>query len=223
MLAEYVAAHEQSVTQPPAHLSDVEAATLPTAALTAWNALRRDPQTAASSESVLCLGTGGVSLFAVQFAAARGDRVLATSGSDDKIERLREMGVRDVINYRSVPDWEKRVREIVSGGVDRVIEVGGGGTLERSLRAVRVGGQVSLIGALAGRGQVDPLPIIMKAIRLQGIYVGSRKMFEEMNDRIGAHALHPVIDRVFGFDEVHDALRYLESGKHFGKICIRLD
>jgi NADPH:quinone reductase-like Zn-dependent oxidoreductase len=219
MLAEYVAAQEQSVVQVPEHLSDEEAATLPTAALTAWNALaREDP----GPESVLTLGTGGVSIFAAQFAATRGDRVIATSGAAGKVGRLRALGVQDVINYHETPDWEKRVRELTGTGVDRVIEVGGAGTLDRSLRAVRVGGQVSLIGALAGRGQVDPLPIIMKAIRVQGIYVGSRRMFESMNRFIVTHLLRPVVDRTFGFDEVHEALRYLETGRHFGKICIRV-
>jgi NADPH:quinone reductase-like Zn-dependent oxidoreductase len=221
MLAEYVAADEQAVVHAPAHLSDEEAATLPTAGLTAWHALARDGDPV-GGESVLTLGTGGVSLFAVQFAIQHGSRVIATSSSGEKLERLRGLGVSDLINYIEVPDWERRVRELAKGGVDRVIEVGGAGTLERSLRAVRVDGQVSLVGALTGRGQFDPLPIVMKAIRVQGIYVGSRQMFEAMNEFVSAHRLRPVVDRIFRFEQAHEALRYLESGKHFGKVCVRL-
>jgi NADPH:quinone reductase-like Zn-dependent oxidoreductase len=221
MLAEYVAAHEESVVHAPGHLTIEEAATLPTAALTAWHALMCDSDPA-RTESVLTQGTGGVSLFAVQFAALRGARVIATSGSPEKISRLRAMGVSEIINYRETPEWEKPVRELTGGGADRIIEVGGGPTLGHSLRAVRVGGHVSLVGALAGAGQIDPLPIVMKSIRVQGIYVGSRRMFEEMNRFISERQMRPVIDRIFQFDEVHAALRYLESAGHFGKICIRI-
>jgi NADPH:quinone reductase-like Zn-dependent oxidoreductase len=221
LLAEYVVADQDSVVHVPPQLSDEEAATLPTAAVTAWNALSSDANLAAG-KSLLAIGTGGVSLFAVQFALQNNLRAIATSGSPEKFDRLRQMGVSEVIDYRSQPDWPKHIQEITGGGVDHVIEVGGPLTLERSLRAVRVGGHISLIGALAGRGQIDPVPIVMKAIRMQGIYVGSRKMFEEMNDFITNHRLRPIIDRTFSFQEVHEAFRHLESGKHFGKVCIRV-
>jgi NADPH:quinone reductase-like Zn-dependent oxidoreductase len=221
LLAEYVVADQDSVVHVPPHLSDEEAATLPTAAVTAWNALGSDPNLD-EGKSVLAIGTGGVSLFAVQFALEKNLRAIVTSGSPEKFDRLRQMGVWEVIDYVSQPDWPKHVQEITGGGVDHVVEVGGPLMLERSMRAVRVGGHISLVGALAGRGQIDPMPIVMRAIRMQGIYVGSRRMFEEMNDFISRHRLRPVIDRTFSFNEVHQALRHLESGKHFGKICIRV-
>jgi NADPH:quinone reductase-like Zn-dependent oxidoreductase len=175
-------------------------------------------------DTVLILGTGGVSLFALQFARLAGARVIATSGSDEKIERVKQLGASDCINYRAVPEWDRPVRELTGRtGVDLVIEVGGAGTLPRSLRAVRVGGQISLIGVLTGgAGEVNPLPAVMKKVRLQGIFVGSRAMFEAMNRAIALHRLRPVIDRIFPFTETREALHYLESGAHFGKVCIRL-
>jgi NADPH:quinone reductase-like Zn-dependent oxidoreductase len=218
-LAEYVVADAESVVRVPAYLSDDEASTLPTAAVTAWNALLSNT-TGVNSESVLTQGTGGVSLFAVQLASLMGASLISTTSSPEKAERLRQMGVTHVIDYRLTPDWEKSVRDRFKAGVDRIIEVGGAGTLERSLRAVRVGGHISLIGAVAGRGQIDPMPIVMKAIRVQGIYVGSRSMFQEMNEFISTHTLRPVIDKTFPFEQAQDAFRHLESGKHFGKVCI---
>jgi NADPH:quinone reductase-like Zn-dependent oxidoreductase len=221
LLAEYVVLHEDGVVRVPEHLTDEEAATLPCAAVTAWHALiaegRLEP-----GDSVLVQGTGGVSLFALQFARLTGARVIATSSSDAKLERVRQLGVSDGINYKTNPDWEERVRELTGGaGVDHVVEVGGAGTLGKSLRAVRTGGHVSLIGVLSGGGQVNPMPILMKNVRVQGIYVGSREMFEAMNRAIALHRLRPVVDRVFPFAEVCEALRYLESGAHFGKVVIR--
>jgi NADPH:quinone reductase-like Zn-dependent oxidoreductase len=221
VLAEYVVLEEQGVAHVPAHLTDEEAATLPCAALTAWNALVTQNGVKAG-ETVLTLGTGGVSIFALQFARMSGARVIATSSSDEKLERARALGASDGINYRATPDWDERVRELTGGrGVDHVIEVGGAGTLGRSLRAVRMGGRVSLIGVLSGRGgEANPLPILMKSVRVQGIYVGSRAMFEAMNQAIALHQLHPVIDRVFPFEQAPEALRYMESGAHFGKIAL---
>jgi NADPH:quinone reductase-like Zn-dependent oxidoreductase len=221
VLAEQVVLHEDGVVHVPAHLTDEEAATLPCAALTAWHALitagRLKP-----GDTVLTQGTGGVSLFAVQFARLAGARVIATSGSDAKLERVRQLGASDGINYKTTPDWEERVRELTGGtGVDHVIEVGGAGTLGKSLRAVRTGGTISLIGVLSGGGQVNPVSILMKSVRVQGIYVGSREMFEAMNRAVALHRLRPVVDQVFRLEEVKDALRYLESGKHFGKVCLR--
>lgn len=220
MLAEYVALNAEGVVPIPAHLSYEEAATLPCAAVTAWHALVTEGQVK-SGDTVLTQGTGGVSLFAVQFARLLGARVIATSSSDEKLQRLRELGASDLINYRSTPAWGDRARELSGGlGVDHVVEVGGAGTLPESFNAVRVGGRISLIGVLAGRGEMNPRPLIAKNLRLQGIFVGSRVMFEQMNAAIALHQLRPVIDRVFAFEEAQAALRHMESGAHFGKIVI---
>jgi NADPH:quinone reductase-like Zn-dependent oxidoreductase len=223
VLAEYVVFDEDGVVSVPPHLSDEEAATLPCAAVTAWHALVHEGQVKAG-DTILTQGTGGVSLFALQFARLLGARVIILSSSDAKLARARDMGAADGINYKTAPDWEKRVRDLTDNvGVDHVVELGGAGTLGRSLRAVRLGGHVSLIGVLTGAGGViNPLPLLMKNVRLQGIFVGSREMFESMNRAISLHQLRPVVDRVFGLEEVGPALRYLESGAHFGKVCVRL-
>jgi NADPH:quinone reductase-like Zn-dependent oxidoreductase len=222
LLAEYTVLHEDGIVPVPDHLTDEEAATLPCAAVTAWHALVSEGGLKAG-DSVLTQGTGGVSLFALQFARVLGARVLATSSSDAKLERVLKMGASDGINYKTTPDWDKRVRELTGEvGVDHVVEVGGAGTLGKSLRAVRLGGCISLIGVLTGGGEVNPLPILMKNVRVQGIYVGSREMFEAMNRAIALHKLRPVVDRVVAFQEIKDALRYLESGAHFGKIALRI-
>jgi NADPH:quinone reductase-like Zn-dependent oxidoreductase len=222
ILADYVLFRETGVVHVPEHLTDEEAATLPCAAVTAWNALVTQGGVH-PGDTVLIQGTGGVSLFALQFALLSGARVIATSSSDEKLARVRELGAPDGVNYRAAPDWDERVRELTGGkGVDHVVEVGGAGTLGRSLRAVRMGGRISLIGVLAGGdAEVNPLPALMKSIRIQGIYVGSRTMFEAMNQAISLHRLRPVVDRVFPFAEAREALRYMESGAHFGKICLR--
>lgn len=221
MLAEYVVLDQEGMVRVPGHLSDEEAATLPCAAVTAWHALVTSGGLK-PSDTVLVQGTGGVSLFALQFARARGARVIATSSSDEKLQRVRDMGAAEGINYRTTPDWGNKVRELTGGvGVDHVVEVGGAGTLGESLKAVRLGGRVSLIGVLSGMGEVNPTPILMKNICVQGIFVGSRAMFEAMNDTITAHHLRPVVDKVFSFDEVPAALRHMERGAHFGKIAIR--
>ena len=222
MLSEVVCLNAEGLTRFPHHLSYEEAATLPCAALTAWNALFRSGGLR-PGESVLVQGTGGVSIFALQFAKMAGARVIATSSSTAKLERVKAMGADESINYKTYPDWDKTVRDLTGGvGVDHIVEVGGAGTLPLSIRAVRRGGHIALIGVLTGGGEIDPRPILMKAIRLHGIYVGSREMFEEMNQALSLSALRPVIDRVFGFDEIAPAMRLLESGGHFGKICIRV-
>jgi NADPH:quinone reductase-like Zn-dependent oxidoreductase len=221
LLAEYAVLSQDGVVAVPAQLSDEEAATLPCAAVTAWHALVNEGGVKAG-DTVLIQGTGGVSLFALQFARLHGARVLATSSSDEKLARVLQMGASDGINYKTTPDWEEPVREKTGGvGVDHVVEVGGAGTLGKSLRAVRVGGRIYLIGVLTGGGQVNPLPILMKNVRVQGIYVGSRAMFEAMNRAIALHQLRPVVDRVFPFAEAQEALRYMESAAHFGKIALR--
>ncbi len=222
VFAEYVVFHESGVVQIPSHLSYEEAATLPCAAVTAWNALTTS--VLKPGITVLVQGTGGVSTFALQFAKMAGARVLVTSSSDQKLKKAAEMGAADGINYRSNPDWDKAVVERTEGiGVDHVIEVGGPGTLARSLNAVRVGGRISLIGLLTGADvTVNPMPILGKQIQVQGIFVGSRDMFEAMNRAITLHQLRPVVDRVFAFEEAREALRYMESGQHFGKIVIKI-
>ncbi len=222
VLAEYAVFHGDGLVHVPDHLSYEEAATLPCAGVTAWNALVTAGNLKAG-DTVLVLGTGGVSLFALQFARLVGARVIITSSSDAKLERARQLGASDTINYRSMPEWDERARALTGGaGVDHVVEVGGPGTLARSLRAVKMAGTISFIGVLAAPADVSLLPIIMKHVRVQGIYVGSRDMFEAMNRAIAFHKLKPVIDRVFPFEEAREALRHMASGAHFGKICIRV-
>jgi NADPH:quinone reductase-like Zn-dependent oxidoreductase len=223
MLAEHVVLHEDGVVHVPEHLTDEEAATLPCAAVTSWHALISEGNLKAG-DSVLVQGTGGVSIFALQFARLSGARVLATSSSDAKLERALRLGASDGINYKTTPDWEEKARELTGGsGVDHVVEVGGAGTFAKSLRDVRMNGRIYLIGILSGGGgQVNPTPILMKNARVQGIYVGSREMFEAMNRAIALHKLRPVVDRVFGFEEIRQALQHMESGAHFGKICLKV-
>jgi NADPH:quinone reductase-like Zn-dependent oxidoreductase len=223
VLAEYVALKEHGVVRVPAHLSYEEAATLPCAGLTAWQALITQGRIK-SGDTVVVMGTGGVSIFALQFALLSGARVIATTGSESKMERLKSLGACAVINYKTTPEWDKQVLELTGGkGADHVVEVGGAGTLARSLRAVRHGGFISLIGILGGIGEkFNPGNIITKGVRLQGIFVGSQEMFEDMNRAIAIAGLRPVIDRTFQFDEAAAALAFLESGRHFGKVCIRV-
>ncbi|MUL36100.1 zinc-dependent alcohol dehydrogenase family protein [Gloeocapsopsis dulcis] len=221
ILAEYAVLHEDGVVRVPEHLTDEEAATLPCAAVTAWNALFHAGNLKAG-DTVLVQGTGGVSIFALQFAKLAGAKVIATSSSDEKLERVRQMGAAETINYKQIPEWGKKAHVIANNGVDYVVEVGGAGTLTESLRAVRYGGQISLIGVLSGgKGEVATASILMKNVRVQGIYVGSREMFAAMNQAIALHKLRPVVDRVYPFHEAPEALKYMESGSHFGKICIR--
>lgn len=219
LLAEYAVLHEDGVVTVPEHLTDIEAATLPCAAVTAWNALTSGNVKA--GDTVLVQGTGGVSIFALQFAQILGAKVIATSSSDQKRERLQSLGASETINYKQTPDWGKKVYEL-TGGVDQVVEVGGAGTLNESLKAVTHGGQISLIGVLTGgKGEINTAAILMKNVRLQGIYVGHREMFEDMNRAIALHKIRPICDRVFPLELARSALEYMESGAHFGKICIQ--
>ncbi len=210
-----------SVTHAPAGWSHAEAATLTTAGLTAWRALVVEGGLKAG-DTVLVLGTGGVSVFALQFAKMMGAAVIATSSSDDKLARVRALGADHAINYRTNPQWGAEARDWTgSRGVDHVIEVGGPGTLPQSIRAVRVGGHVSLIGVLTGRGGEVPTALLMaRQARLQGIIVGSRREQVDMVRALDASRLRPVIDRSFGLDAIADAFRHQESGKHFGKIVL---
>ncbi len=224
MLSEFVVVRAEALLPIPEHLSFEQAATLPCAAVTAWNGLFVSGNLQ-PGQVLLLQGTGGVSLFGLQFGKLAGAKIIITSSSDAKLERARAMGADHTINYRSYPHWEKRVHEVTGGrGVDLTLEVGGVGTLSRTLRATRYGGHISLIGVLSGiTGEVETAHILHKAITIRGIYVGSREIFAAMNRAITQHKLEPVIDRVFAFDESPEAFRYLESAQHFGKIVIRLD
>lgn len=221
VLAEQVALEAGGVIPVPTHLSWQEAATLPCAALTAWHALMA-PRPLRAGETVLLLGTGGVSVFAQQFCALMGARTIVTSSSDGKLERMRSLGAAETINYRQTPDWEAKVVGLTDGlGADRVIEVGGPGTLQRSISACRVGGVIALIGILTGvQSAVAPTDIMRKSIALQGIYVGSRQMFAEMNRAIALHGLKPVIDEVFEFADARAAYHRMRRADHFGKLVI---
>jgi NADPH:quinone reductase-like Zn-dependent oxidoreductase len=221
VLGESVVLHQDGLVHIPAHLSFEEGATLPCAGVTAWHALITEGALK-PGDTVVTLGSGGVSLFAIQFAKLAGARVIATSSSDEKLSRLCALGASSGINYKTTPDWDKRVRELTGVGADHIVEVGGATTLPKSLKCVRMGGTISLIGNVGGNGDVNPLPLLMKNVRMQGIFVGSREMFEAMNRAIAASELRPVIDRVFPFDQARDAMHYMESGAHFGKICIKV-
>ena len=221
MLAEYVVMSQEGAVLAPAHLSFEEAATLPCAALTAWHALvtfgRAEP-----GETVLTQGTGGVSIFAIQFARILGLRVIATSSTAAKLARVRELGAAETINYRDVPEWQDEAKRLTGrAGVDLVVEVGGPGTFARSMEATRLGGRIAVIGLLSGSGEkVDPLTILRRRLAVSGIMVGSTEMFEAMNRAVSLHGVRPVIDRVFPFDEVPAAYRHMEAAGHVGKIVV---
>lgn len=223
VLARLMCVNEQGVSRVPGHLSDEEAACLPCAGLTAWSAVITQGHVG-PGDTVLVQGTGGVALFALQFAKMAGARVILTSSRDDKLARGRQLGADEVINYKSTPEWDRVVKDLTAGeGCDLVVELGGGGTLERSIRAARVGGTVSLIGVLSGATAAVPLPlVVMRNLRLQGVTVGSRDGFETMCRAIGRHRLRPVVDRVYDFDDVPSAFAHLESGHHMGKVCVRV-
>jgi NADPH:quinone reductase-like Zn-dependent oxidoreductase len=223
-LAERAVLAADGVVRVPGYLSDIEAATLPCAALTAWSAMVEQGEVGVD-DTVLVQGTGGVSIFALQIASALGASVIVTSSSEAKLERAREMGAWQTVNYAEDVAWGKTARRLTGGaGVDHVVEVGGAGTLEQSLKAVRVGGQISVIGVLSGgASELNIIPILMQNIRLQGILVGSRDGFERMNEFLAANEIRPAVDRVFPFAEVPDAFRHMASGAHFGKIAIAFD
>ena len=223
MLAEQVVLGEDGLVRIPDFLSFEEAACLPCAGLTAWYAMttRGGFQ---PGDSLLALGTGGVSVFALQFAVALGGTVIITSSSDAKLERAKELGASHTINYRSTPDWSKEVFRLTGKrGVDHVIEVGGPGTLDQSMNSVAGGGHIALIGVLTGFGapQASLFPLVARNVRLNGIYVGPRDVFETMNAFITEKSIRPVIDRVFAFGDAAEAFAHLESGSHFGKVVIR--
>jgi NADPH:quinone reductase-like Zn-dependent oxidoreductase len=224
VMAELVAFSEEGLVPVPNYLTLIEAATLPCAALTAWQALAVRGKLAAG-DSVLLLGTGGVSIFGLQFAKASGGKAIITSSSDAKLQRARELGADQCINYRTNPDWGKEAARLSGAdGVDHVIEVGGAGTFSQSVRACRFGGHLGLIGILAGREtSTEIFSIVPKSLNVYGIYVGSREMFEQMNRALEQNQIHPIVDKVFPFKEAVEAFRYMESGAHFGKVVIEFD
>jgi NADPH:quinone reductase-like Zn-dependent oxidoreductase len=224
MLAQYVVLREDGVVRIPEHLSWEEAATLPCAGVTAWNAVVHAGKIKAG-DVVVIQGTGGVSIFALQFAKLLGARVLGTSGSDEKLERAHKLGLDAGLNYKVQADWDKWVMQQTGGrGADLVVEVGGAGTFTRSLRAISIGGAVAQIGVLSQSTESVEVPLILhRQVRLRGIYVGSRAHFEEMNRALRLHGLKPVIDQVFSFNQAPEALRRMQAGAHFGKIVISLD
>lgn len=223
MLSEYVLLDQHGVVACPAHLSWEEAATLPCAALTAWQALVTEGQLKAG-DWVLLQGSGGVSLFALQFALMHGARVIVSSSQDAKLQRLTELGATGLINYRSTPDWHQQVMEITEGyGVDHVLEVGGPGSFAQSLQSLHPSGQVNVIGYLGGQqGEVNPLLILQRNARVRGIAVGPRQSFEAMNRAIESSGMRPLIDSVYDWLELPKALAYLQSGQHFGKVVLRI-
>ncbi|MFZ9889635.1 MAG: zinc-dependent alcohol dehydrogenase family protein, partial [Myxococcota bacterium] len=212
----------EGVARVPAHLSDVEASTLPCAALTAWSALF-ELGDVRPGQTVLLLGTGGVSLFGLQFSKLVGARAIVISSSDEKLARARALGADEVLNYRSTPHWGDRVRELSGDGVDHVLEVGGATTLPQSIRASRVGATLSLIGVLGGDTSPIALPaLFMGQRRVQGVFVGHRAGFEAMCRAISAARLAPVVDDVVAFDDAPAAFERMKRSEHFGKLCIRV-
>ena len=221
-MAEYMVLPEDGVVKVPAHLSDEQAASLPCAALTAWSALVTHDNLGPGAR-VLVQGTGGVALFALQFAKLRGAQVTVISSSDEKIAKARALGADASINYLRTPEWYKATREITGGrGYDHILELGGEKTLPQSLRCIRPGGTLSMIGVLSGGMLAAPLGLVVtRQVRLQGITVGNRDGFEAMMRAIDQHSLQPVTDKIFAFEQLKEAMSYLKSGAHFGKICIR--
>lgn len=220
LLSEYAVVHEDAVVAIPDHLSFEQAATLPCAALTAWNALTGGKPLMAG-QTVLTLGSGSVSLFAIQFARLFGARVIATTSTEEKARKLSALGAHDVINYRQTPDWHTAVRHLTNGrGVDQVIEVAGS-TIEQSILCTTAGGQVNFIGRMGGSAKpVDVTTLFMSAAHIRPIAVGNRAQFIAMNKAIGVNKLQPVIDKVFDFNNAIDAFAYLQAGDYFGKIVI---
>ena len=223
MLAQYVYGHEDSFLKFPEYLSYEEASTLPCAGLTAWNALIVQGKLK-PGQTIVIMGTGGVAIFALQLAKSIGARVILLSSKDEKIEKAKEMGADELINYTKTPNWEALVMEKTSRiGADLVLELGGGGTLAKSMACVKVNGRISLVGVLTGfEGQINPLPILTKSLSVNGIYVGSAEMQKQFHRALEVNEIHPVIDRVFDFEQVREAYEYMQKAQHFGKIVIRV-
>jgi NADPH:quinone reductase-like Zn-dependent oxidoreductase len=222
MLADYVVLPERGVVPLAASLSFEEAATLPCAGVTAWNALMMGQVPVREGASVLVLGTGGVSLLALQIAKAAGARVIATSSTAAKLDRVRALGADETINYRDQPEWGDAAAALAGGGLDHVVEVGGLGTLAQSIQAVGFGGEIALIGVLSMKGEANPMPLMTKGARLRGIFVGSAAMARALNAFVDAHGIRPVIDRVFDYADAKAAFAYQSSPDLFGKVVIRV-
>lgn len=222
MLQDFVVLKAHGVVPLAASLSFAQAACLPCAGVTAWNALMAGPRPLKAGESVLVLGSGGVSLLALQIAKAAGARVIATSSSDAKLDRVRALGADHLINYREQPAWGVEAARLADGGVDHVVEVGGAGTLAQSYDAVGYNGEIAFIGVLSPEGQSNPRAMMFKGASLRGIFVGSRAMAVQLNAFIDAHGIKPVIDRTFAMESALDAYRYQSSPELFGKVVITL-
>ena len=223
VLAKYFTGHQRGFVKIPDALSFEEAATLPTAALTAWNALF-EVGDLKPGETVLVQGSGGLGIFALQFALAAGARVLVLTGSEAKVDRLERMGAAHVIRYQQEPEWSRAVLEVTGGaGVAHVVETGGAGTIDESVKAAAVGGTISLVGLLTGAGgRLDMLPILAKTLRIHGVVAGSVEMFERMIGMIDHLGIRPVIDEAFELRDIAAAFEYLKSGRHLGKVIIRV-
>ncbi|MEI9988697.1 MAG: NAD(P)-dependent alcohol dehydrogenase [Rhizomicrobium sp.] len=224
VLAEKIVLHEDGLVALPSWMSFEEGASLACAAVTAWHGLMVAGHPIRPGDSVLVLGTGGVSMFALQFARAAGARVIATSSQDAKLERAKAHGASDLINYKTHPDWDKEVLRLTGGkGVDCVIEVGGSGTLARSMASVGYGGKVSLIGVLTGpHGDTNPHALMLRGASLHGIFVGNRVMFEDMLAAMTVNAIKPIIDKTYAFEDAAEAYKHQMEAKHFGKVVIRV-
>lgn len=224
VLAEYVAFNEEDAVHIPANLSYTEAATLPCAGLTAWHALMVAGRPIKAGDTVLLLGTGGVSLQALLLAKAAGAQVILTSSSDEKLARAHQLGADILINYKQHPDWDQEVMQQTGGrGADCVVEVGGAGTLARSMRSLAQGGKIGLIGVLTREGDTNPHTLMLKQASLHGIFVGNRSMFEQLNRAVEINDIHPVIDQVFHFEDAPQAYARLQGQGHFGKVVISID
>jgi len=223
-LTEYAAFPADGLLRIPQHMSFEEAATLPCAGVTVWNALMHGPRSLKPGETVLALGTGGVAIFALQLGKMAGARVIITSSSDAKLARARELGADHGINYKTTPEWDKAVLELTDGqGADHVIDTGGVGTLPRSYLAVGPNGTVSVIGVMTRpEGDLSPYPLMTKGAMVRGIFVGGREHFDGLMKAVAVNKLHPVIDRTFDFEESIDAFKYLKSAQHFGKVVIKI-
>ncbi|WP_298291267.1 NAD(P)-dependent alcohol dehydrogenase [Novosphingobium sp.] len=222
MLQDVVVLPEHGVVKLAETLDYTEAACLPCAGVTAWNALMEGPRPVKPGDTVLVLGTGGVSLLALQIAKAAGATVIATSSSDEKLERVKAMGADHVINYRTTPEWGAEAARLAGGGVDKVVEVGGAGTLKQSIAAVGFAGEIALIGVLTREGDTNPHGLMFKGASIRGIFVGSKGMAQRLNAFVDAHGIKPVVDRSFAMDALKDAFAYQSSAGLFGKVAITL-
>jgi len=213
----------ESVVRAPTHLGDAEAACLPCAGVTAWNALVVHGEVSVG-DRVLVQGSGGVSIFVLQLALALGAEVWAISGRDERLERMREMGAAETLNYKTVPEWGREIRKRSGGGVDLVVDVGGGATLPQSLAAVGLGGRICQVGNLGGgTADLNLIPLLMQQVRLQGVLVGDRTSFQALNALVEEKEIHPVVDRTFEWTQSRDALEYLAAGRQFGKVCLKIE